>query len=49
MLNLTVQHHSQMVYTRAIAVDDAAEEAEAAAAAEAAKAGKKAAKAGKKK
>ena len=41
MLNLTVQHHSQMVYTRAIAVDDAAEEAEAAAAAEATKSGKK--------
>ena len=41
MLNLTVQHHSQMVYTRAIAVDDAAEEAEAAAAAEASKSGKK--------
>ena len=35
------QHHAQMVYTRAIAVDDAAEEAEAAAAAEAAKASKK--------
>ena len=35
-----LQHHAQMVYTRAIAVDDAAEEAEAAAAAEAAK-GKK--------
>lgn len=37
----TIQHHAQMVYTRAIAVDDAAEEAEAAAEAAAAKAGKK--------
>ena len=40
-ITLTIQHHAQMVYTRAIAVDDAAEEAEAAAAAEAAKSGKK--------
>lgn len=40
-IKLEIQHHAQMVYTRAIAVDDAAEEAEAAAAAEAAKAGKK--------
>merc|ERR1712131_205983 len=39
-IKLEIQHHAQMVYTRAIAVDDAAEEAEAAAAAEAAK-GKK--------
>merc|ERR1711970_986696 len=40
-IKLLVQHSSQMVYTRAIAVDDDAEEAEAAAAAEAAKAAKK--------
>merc|ERR1712141_675103 len=40
-IKLEIQHHAQMVYTRAIAVDDAAEEAEAAAAAEAAKASKK--------
>ena len=40
IVTLIIKHHAQMVYTRAIAVDDAAEEAEAAAAAEAAK-GKK--------
>lgn len=40
-INNIFKHHAQMVYTRAIAVDDAAEEAEAAAAAEAAKSGKK--------
>merc|ERR1711899_358401 len=39
-IKLEIQHHSQMVYTRSMVVDDAAEEAEAAAAAEAAK-GKK--------